>query len=473
MKPLIVDLDGTLIQTDMLHESAITACVQRPLNAFQLPLWLKSGKAHLKAQLAKRADIDTCVLPYHQALIDWLKQQKNEGRTLILCTASDKAIAERIAGEVGIFDEVIASEGTLNVAGENKARVLLERFGEKGFDYVGNSSADIPVWRVSANSIVVNAPDKVLTAAQALNNVVKVFPNQGIDWLAWTKMLRAHQWLKNLLIFIPLFTAHLLGDMSRLLPMLGAFFAFCLCASSVYIANDLIDLDSDRRHVRKRNRPFASGAVPIALGAVVAPLLLLFALIIAGFINTAFVGVLLGYFVLTSAYSLKLKQVVLLDCFILAILYTVRIVAGAVAGQLQVTFWLLAVSVFLFLSLAFVKRYAELEIQVLQGQQKLYGRGYFTTDATLLQTLGISAGYVAVAMLALYVNSDSVTALYVNPQLTWGAVPVLLFWVSWVWLCAHRGQMHDDPVIFAVKDKVSLVTGAVFVAFLYLGTVAW
>lgn len=473
MKPLIVDLDGTLIQTDMLHESTVAACAQQPLTVLRLPFWLQAGKARLKAELAQRVEVDAAVLPYHHDLIVWLKQQKADGRTVILCTASDKKIAEQIAVEVGLFDEVIASDGASNIAGANKADVLVERFGNKGFDYVGNSDADLPVWQVSDCSIVVNATDKVVAAAQALGNVEKIFPQQKIDVLMWAQMLRVHQWLKNLLIFIPLFTAHLLGDMSRLLPMTGAFIAFCLCASSVYIANDLMDLGSDRHHVRKRYRPFASGAVPIALGVVVAPLLLLLSLGIGSLINSAFVAVLLGYFILTCAYSLKLKQIVLLDCFVLAILYTVRIVAGAVAGDLQVTFWLLAVSVFLFLSLAFVKRYAELEIQVLKGTHKVHGRGYLTSDAPLLQTLGISAGYVAVAMLALYVNSDSVTRLYESPKVTWGAVPTLLFWVSWVWLRAHRGQMHDDPVIFAVKDKISLITGVCFVIFLLLGAVTW
>lgn len=477
MNPLVVDLDGTLILTDMLHETALSVCVENPFKIFQFPRWLRLGKAHLKQQLAQYANCDTALIPFNTPLIQWLKQEKANGRELILCTATDRQLADAIIDNMpegrDLFDEIIASDGRINVAGSQKAQTLVERFGIQGFDYAGNSSADIPVWKVAKHAIVVNASSTVLEQAQAHDNVIKIFKSEPITLADWTKMLRVHQWLKNLLLFVPLFASHLFTDFDRFQTLYLAFVAFSLCASVVYICNDLLDLSNDRRHIRKRFRPFASGKIPILFGLFTAPILLLVAFSIATSIGITFALVLLGYLLLTSLYSLKLKKMVLIDCFTLAMLYTIRIIAGAVAANLDVTFWLLAVSVFLFLSLAFVKRYAELEISILAGKKTIQGRGYDTRDATLLQTLGITAGVASVIMLALYVNSQSVTLLYSNIKATWGVIPTLLFWVSWVWMQAHRGKMHDDPVIFAVRDKVSLITGVVFAAFLLLGTYPW
>jgi 4-hydroxybenzoate polyprenyltransferase len=287
------------------------------------------------------------------------------------------------------------------------------------------------------------------------------------------RMLRVHQWLKNLLLFVPLLAAHRLGNGPAWLALLLAFASFSLCASSVYIANDLLDLESDRLHPRKRLRPFACGQMPVWMGVVFAPLLLLASLLLATFVGGQFLPWLLAYFGLTCAYSWGLKRLVLVDCLTLALLYTLRIVAGAAAVAQVLSFWLLAFSVFLFLSLAFVKRYAELEVQVLSGKQKFHGRGYHTTDAPLVQTMGIVSGYASVLVLALYLNSDAVLRLYRAPQIIWGAVPVMLFWVSWMWLQAQRGQMHDDPLVFAVKDRASLAAGVIFVAIIAAGAVGW
>jgi 4-hydroxybenzoate polyprenyltransferase len=279
--------------------------------------------------------------------------------------------------------------------------------------------------------------------------------------------------MKNLLLFVPILAAHQVADGTTWAALLLAFASFSLCASSVYIFNDLLDLESDRAHPRKRHRPFASGAVPVLTGVVAGTLLLAVSLAFATRLQPGFHAWLGVYFLLTCAYSWVLKRLMLVDCVSLAALYTVRIVAGAAAVGLALSFWLLAFSVFLFLSLAFVKRYAELEVQVLSGKTKAHGRGYYTSDAPLIQTLGVTAGYGAVLVLALYLNSDAVLRLYRTPEVVWGAVPVLLFWISWMWMKAHRGQMHDDPLVFAVKDKVSLVTGAVFAAVVLAGTVGW
>jgi 4-hydroxybenzoate polyprenyltransferase len=267
--------------------------------------------------------------------------------------------------------------------------------------------------------------------------------------------------------------AHRLSGLGDWSVLALAFLSFSLCASSVYIANDLLDLDSDRIHPRKRLRPFASGRLSIAHGVFIAPVLLLMSALVGTQVSAAFLGWLAVYFLVTCAYSMGLKRVIVIDCLTLALLYTLRIVAGAAAIALDMSFWLLAFSVFLFLSLAFVKRYAELEVQILKGKKKAHGRGYYTSDAPLVQGMGLSSGYAAAMVLALYLNSEAVTRLYRTPEVIWGAVPVLLFWVNWMWVKAHRGEMHDDPLVFAVKDRASLVAGVVFGLVLLIGSIGW
>lgn len=473
--PIVVDLDGTLIHTDMLHESALWMLRDQPFDLLRIPGWLLRGKAVLKRELAQRASFHPAALPYNHALIDWLQAQRAGGRKLILCTASDQAFASAIAAHLGFFDEVIASDGAVNLAGHNKAAALQARFGDEGFDYAGNSSADLIVWDVARRAIVVNASDSVLRRAGDCAEVEQVFPpaKQGVR--AFSRVLRVHQWMKNLLLFIPLIAGHVFDSAAPWMALVLAFVSFSLCASTVYIANDLLDLESDRQHPRKRLRPFASGLVPAWMGVLLAPVLLLASLIMGARVGGNFLPWLLFYFVVTCAYSWWLKRLVLIDCLTLAVLYTLRIVAGAAAASVVLSFWLLAFSVFLFLSLAFVKRYAELQVQILNGKTKAHGRGYLTSDAPLIQMLGITSGYAAVVVLSLYLNSDAVLALYRAPEVVWGAVPVMLFWVSWMWLQAHRGEMHDDPLVFAVKDRASLSAGLAFGAVLAAGAVglAW
>lgn len=483
--PLIVDLDGTLIYTDMLHESALRALRDDPLSVLKIPFWLAQGKANVKRRLAGMADFDAALLPYNEEVLVWLRQERADERRLILCTASDRSFATAIADQLGLFDEVIASDGQTNLAGKNKAHLLEQRFGRGGFDYVGNSSADLAVWARARRAIVVNGHGSLAQKAAVSCEVERVIPRRKAGFSAWRRMLRIHQWLKNLLLFVPLLAAHEFSHVHALTSLFVAFFSFSLCASAVYIGNDLLDLESDRLHPRKRARPFASGLMPIWTGVLLAPVLLAASLALGSFVGRPFLAWLLFYFVLTCAYSWVLKRLVLVDCLTLALLYTVRILAGAATVGHVLSFWLLAFSVFLFLSLAFVKRYAELEVQ-LQGLSKrvttegqapsgamVHGRGYHTDDASLIQTMGITAGQASVLVLAFYLNSDAVIKLYRNPELIWGAVPVMLFWVNWMWVQAHRGNMHDDPLVFAVKDKTSLIAGGVFVAVLIAGTTSW
>ncbi|HBF51180.1 MAG TPA: UbiA family prenyltransferase [Massilia sp.] len=467
--PIVVDLDGTLIHTDMLHESALWLLRDNPLHVLRIPRWLMSGKPVLKQKLAAAATFHPASLPYNQPLLAWLQGQRAAGRKLILCTASDHTIAHAISGHLGMFDEVMASDGKVNLAGSCKARALVQRFGEGGFDYVGNSNADLAVWALARRAIVVNASDRIIDQARRQFDVEHVFPRtrRGLQVLA--RMLRVHQWMKNLLLFIPLIAGHQFGSADAWLALALAFVSFSLCASTVYILNDLLDLESDRQHPRKRTRPFASGLVPAWMGIALAPLLLLVSLMLGMRAGGGFLPWLCFYLAVTCAYSWWLKRLVLVDCLTLAMLYTLRIVAGAAAAGIALSFWLLAFSVFLFLSLAFVKRYAELQSQILAGKSVVHGRGYLGTDAPLVQMLGITSGYAAVVVLSLYLNSDAVLALYRSPEIMWGAVPVILFWVSWIWLQAHRGKMHDDPLVFAIRDRASLFAGLLFGAILALG----
>lgn len=456
--PLVVDLDGTLIRADMLVESALRLLRDRPLDMLRLPAWLAQGKAALKRRLAQRTGFDPASLPYHRPLLDWLREQRRQGRYLVLCTASDAMVANAIADHLEIFDEVLASDGARNLSAAHKAATLEQRFGSTGFDYAGNAAADLPVWERARRAIPVNAGDRLTRQAADRCTVDRVFPRAKPAG-AVLRTLRPHQWLKNLLLFMPMLAAHQIEDPSAWGTLVLAFLAFSLCASSVYIGNDLLDLDSDRQHPRKCRRPFAAGLIPAWSGLLLAPLLLLTSVALGAQVGSPFLSVLLAYFALTCAYSLRLKRLPLLDCLTLALLYMLRVVAGAAALTMPLSFWLLAFSVFLFLSLAFVKRYAELQTLVLQGKQQAHGRGYGTADAALLQMQGMASGYAAVVVLALYLNSEAVLMLYRRPEFVWGAVLAVLFWINWMWLQAHRGRMHDDPVVFAVKDKASLAAG--------------
>jgi 4-hydroxybenzoate polyprenyltransferase len=466
--PLVVDLDGTLIHTDLLHESAVALFRAAPLRALLIPFWLRRGKAALKQQLAQHTRIDASLLPYNQELLAWLRQQREAGRSLILCTATDLKLAQAVASDCALFDEVMASDGALNLDGRNKADALVKRFGKGGFDYVGNSHVDLAVWQQARRAVVVNPGLTLASRAGTCCEVVKVFESPARGLSTWGRALRVHHWLKNALVLVPLFAAHQLADAS--LDLLWAFIAFSLCASSVYLVNDLMDLENDRQHPRKRSRPFASSALPLWTGVVLAPVLALGGFLFASLLGTVFVYWLGVYFVLTWAYSMWLKRIVLLDCLALALLYTLRIVAGGEAARLAPSFWLLAFSAFLFLSLSFVKRYAELMVHQTAGNDQLKGRGYCTSDAPVILALGVASGYTAVVVLALYLNSDAVLRLYRSPGLVWATVPILVYWLSWMWLRAARGEMHDDPLVFAFKDRNSLAAGALFAASLLFGS---
>jgi len=466
--PLVVDLDGTLISSDILIESFLALLKKNPLYLFLVLVWLyRSGKAGMKRQIANRTDIDVANLPYNHELINYLTSEKTKGRTLALATASDAKYAQAIADYLGIFDRVFSSDSDINLSGHNKQKALSEAYGSRNYVYAGNEPVDFNVWQDASAAIVIGHTAFMHTVQQQCP-IEKHIPNKTETFKTWIKALRVHQWVKNTLIFIPFLTAHQQLSIETISACLLAFIAFSLCASSVYLLNDLLDLAEDRQHVTKCNRPFAAGSLSLLKGIFAVPTLLIIAGCICLFLPVNFAIVLACYYIITVAYSFYLKRVVLIDVIVLSNLYTVRIVAGAMALSIALSFWLLTFSVFIFLSLAIMKRYTELLlIKSTAGTQAL-GRGYQVEDIELLSSLGGSSGYVSVLVLALYINSDDVKQLYVHPEIMWPICIVMLYWVSRVWVLTHRGKMREDPIIFALKDKASIVCGIIIGLFILL-----
>ncbi len=458
--PLVVDLDGTLTKTDLFYEALLGLLRRHPWQWLLLPLWLLRGRAFLKCRLAERVALDPALLPYPTDFLDWLRREQGRGRRLLLATAAPRAYAEAVAAHLGLFDTVLASDPGHNLAGTHKSRRLLAEFGPGGFDYAGNARPDLAVWPHARRAVLVNPDPGIAAAAARLAKVERVFEDRPARPSLYRQALRPHQWLKNVLVFVPLLAAHQLDREGLLVSSLTAFLAFGLCASSAYLLNDLLDLPADRRHPRKRRRPFAAGDLPLRHGLLLSPLLLAAGLGLGLLSSLPFLGVLTVYYALTLAYSLYLKRVVLLDVLVLAGLYTARIIAGAAAIGIWPSSWLLAFSLFLFFSLAMVKRYTELVVLRRDGERRTRRRGYRVDDLQLLPALGGAAGYLAVLVLALYINSDTVVALYTRPWLIWLLCPLLLYWISRMWLIAHRGDMHDDPIVFALEDRASLIVAA-------------
>jgi 4-hydroxybenzoate polyprenyltransferase len=468
--PLCVDLDGTLIRTDMLWESMVRLLRRNPLWLTVIPFWWMRGRACLKQQIARRVTVDVTTLPYHEPFLAYLRELKQRGRPLILATASDQTMADQVARHVGLFDEVLASNGERNLRAATKRQALAEKYGERGFDYAGNSAVDLAVWEGTREATIVNAGQNLNDRAAKVAKIGGFFPAQGSRLAALIKTLRPHQWIKNLIVFVPVITSH----QTHFWPLLagtGAFLALCLCASGGYVLNDLLDLEADRHHPTKRKRPLASGDLPLPVGLMLGPLLLVLGALAAWeTAYSAFVALLALYFVTTTAYSCYLKRVPMLDVFVLAGLYTLRLIAGHVVTGIEYSAWLLVFSMFIFLSLALLKRFCELQGLREQNQTDAKGRGYTANDLELVATVGLVSGYLAVLVLALYVNSQQVIELYRHPLLLLLICPLLLYWVSRTWLIAHRGQMHSDPVLFALKDWPSYAVGALTLAVMWFAT---
>jgi 4-hydroxybenzoate polyprenyltransferase/phosphoserine phosphatase len=475
---LCVDLDGTLVKSDTLVDSTLVLARHHPAALLNLPRWLAQGKAALKQHLTSAVQLDVTHLPYNRELLQYLQQQHATGRSLYLATAANAALAQRVADHLGLFAGVLASDSKVNLAGNNKLLAFQSRFGDN-FSYIGNALPDLPLLKSCQQPMVAN-PTAALRSALRTAGItpVRAFNEQVSPFRAWPKAVRLHQWAKNALIFLPLLLAHARAP-GLLAGAVLAFFSFGLCASATYIVNDLLDLESDRQHPRKRRRPFASGDLSALSGVLVILLFLAvsvaLALLVPHVITAISPALALGrplhflewltiYAVITLAYSLRLKRAVIVDVIVLSGLYTIRIIAGSAATGVLVSTWLASFSIFFFLSLAFVKRFAELENLRERGGIQASGRGYHVADIEQLRSFGSASGYASVVVLTLYISNLDAAQLYQHTNRLWLLVPVLLLWLSRLWLQASRGELDEDPVVYAITDRRSLLLGLVVLA---------
>lgn len=465
--PLCVDLDGTLVRTDLLHESALGLLRGSPVDFMRLPGKLVGGRSAVKHWIADRVRLEVAHLPYRAEVLALIDEARAAGRPIVLATAAAPQIAQAVADHLGVFDRVVSSDATTNLSARAKAARLVELFGAGGFDYVGDSRADLPVWEQARRVIVVSRSDRLRRRATGQRQGVHVISDLEAKPAAWARALRPHQWLKNLLILVPLFAAQRIGDADALRATILAFVGFCAAASFGYIVNDLLDLAADRQHARKRHRPFASGVLSVTDGIWLGIVLIAVAATTAVFLPPIFAVVMLLYLATTLAYSIRLKQQVVLDVALLAGLYTLRIIAGAAATGIKPSFWLLAYSMFIFLSLAVVKRYTELRAMTGASDAPLAGRGYAASDLPVLVGIGTGSGLISVLVLALYLDTPTVATLYREPEWLWLVPPVMLYWVTRLWMKTHRGEIHHDPVVFAARDRQSLAI-AVLLAVIFV-----
>jgi 4-hydroxybenzoate polyprenyltransferase/phosphoserine phosphatase len=481
--PLCVDLDGTLVKSDTLVDTVVVLARQNPAALLHFPRWISQGKASFKQKVSALAAIDVVHLPYNQPLLEYLRQQFADGREIYLATGADTVLAERVAAHLGIFAAVLASDGSVNLTGHNKLAAFRERF-PNGFCYIGNARADVPLLTNCAQPMVAN-PHRGLSAGLRSANIVPVhcFKDSASPFKSWVKAIRLHQWAKNTLIFLPVLLAHVRATGPVAAAAL-AFLSFGLAASATYIVNDLLDLEADRHHPRKRRRPFASGDLSPIAGVATAILFfaasLTIGLMLPRVLNALsprfpwngqgeFLEWLILYAVSTTAYSLWLKRMVLVDVIVLSGLYTIRILAGSAASGVEVSPWLAAFSIFFFLSLAFVKRFAELEGMRIRNQATgtvsvVKGRGYRVSDIEQIRSFGTASGCASVVIFALYIGNEVAQSLYPHHTRLWLLVPVLLLWTFRLWLQASRGELHEDPVVYAITDKRSLLLGVIVVA---------
>lgn len=469
--PLCIDLDGTLIKTDLLYESLARLLKQRPWLLLMVPFWCLQGKAALKRRIAQHVSVDVSSLPYNLPLLEWLRHEKAANRRLVLATAAEDSLARKIAGYIGLFDGVVASDGLTNLKGKQKLRALREEAGV-AFDYVGNSRADLEIWRHCKKAITVGVSSSLLKRVRESVKNVAIFDVRFRDPRSYAAALRLHQWAKNVLIYIPLITAHAIFDPVMLMKSSISVLLFSLCTSAQYVLNDLIDLEADRQHPKKRTRPFASGSIPLETGFIMAPVLLVVSITGALWLSKWFALLLISYFVLSFVYSLYLKRIVLLDAFILSGLYMTRILAGHLVTGIPFSIWLLSFAFFVFLSLAFDKRWLELE-NTRRTDRVVLGRGYEVGDITQINLFGVCSAFLSVVIFILYLQSDKVKVMYRQPELLWVLSPLFLYWISRIWILSSRGKINEDPVIFVLKDPVTYAVGIVSGLIMFAATADW
>lgn len=473
--PLVVDLDGTFIRTDSLHE-LLTKAIMRP-GRFLIALYvlITAGKAAFKRYLAESFNFAVHLLPRNQSVSEFLKEEISQGRNIILVTGADQKIAENIDPQHAFFTEAIGSNGEVNLTGNNKKDYLVKRFGEKGYDYIGNSQTDIPIWKSASKSFLASPLSSKLGSERTSFPQIrfhKVFVEAQSSTLKnWIKELRVHQSLKNILIFLPLVAAHELGDFSKILQLCLGFLCFTAVAFSVYLLNDIIDLDADRVHARKKNRPIAMGAIDPINGLIASIILAVFGTFAAFLILPSFGVVLIVYLLLTISYTFWLKKISMLDVIFLGLLYMIRIAAGAILAEVTLSFWFTGIALFLFISLAIAKRYSEIvSLGSHTDKHNVPGRGYELSDSSAAMALGVSTGIASVLIFTIYIQTTSVKLLYPSNNFLWFAIPVLMYWIGNLWLTAGRNELNDDPVIFAIKNKKSLIAGIVLLVIFVLAS---
>ncbi len=468
---LAVDLNGSLIASDIADECLWAGLAQAPLTTIGAVFAWFRGPAAFKAALARAALPDLATLPYRAEVLELIRTHKAQGGRVVLATAADREAAEALAQHLGLFDAVLASDGVHNLKGEAKAAALVQAYGERGFAYVGNSHADLPIWARAAQGVTVAASPRLHKRAEAANPAMQHLGSPKGWGKALIRALRPHQWVKNFLVFVPVLAAHRF-DAGALSAAAFAFVAFSLMASAVYVLNDLLDLAADRQHPHKRARPFAAGQVPLRWGLFLIPLLSALAILGALWVGVWFMALLFGYWGTTLAYSLDLKRRALADLATLASLYAARVVGGALAAGVTLSVWLITFSVFFFFSLAALKRVAELVELDEQGGIQASGRGYRTRDLSVLTQIASAAGFVSVLVLMLYLTDPDVVIRYQHPGLLWGVALILLYWVSRAVLKAARGQMREDPVLFVLRDRVSIAAVVLCIG-LIAGAIGW
>ena len=460
--PLAVDLDGTLLRIDSRVEMFVVNLLRQPLVTLKALFALHKGRATFKRQIGEINLVDVTLFPVHRELVAYLHEQKAKGRALFLVTAGDQDVADAIARQFEIFSGTTGSVDGHNLKGHAKLTYLQEQFPD-GFSYAGDSAADVPIWRAARSIILVGVNDTTRRAVADLDQrIEREFHTERVGLSLWLKALRLHQWTKNLLLFMPLLLAHRYGDFSAITSALLAFPFLGLVASGTYLINDLSDLDADRAHPTKRNRPIASGAVGAGSALVAALGCIGVGLLGALSISLQFLLMMLVYLAATLAYSLFIKRIAMLDVVTLGGLYTLRVMMGTIVINVALSPWLLMFSLFFFLGFSLAKRYVEIAGTAGANNDRgfIRGRGYRFTDGPLLLAFGITTSVVAVLILTLYIANEAFpTGAYQQPQWLWMIAPIVLLWTMRVWLLCFRGEMHDDPVAFAATDRVSWFLG--------------
>ncbi len=448
MRPLICELDGTLLKTDLRSERLMRKAKHI------LKRVISSDTDSKQTQLDNNATNTS--LPINEEIFEFLQARRSAGQSLVLRSDEDSEHVTSLLGDKYIFEEVIS---------HNNAELLKSKFGE--FDYLGTERTPLSTWQAATNCFTVETGSK--TPEKLKQNNLKLSQQFSVsrgDAKSIFKSLRVYQWLKNLLVFVPIITSQQLNNTAALKSSIIMFFCFSMVASFGYIVNDLLDLQSDRSHPVKRTRPFASGALSVGHGVFIGIVLLALAGI-GGLFLPVEANLALGiYLMLTVLYSLYLKTKLMIDVVALGGLFTLRVIGGAAAIESELSFYLLSFSIFIFSSLAMVKRFAELDNLQKRNKLAARGRGYQVGDIESVRIIGISLGYMSVFIMGQYINSPLVTQYYNHPKFIWLLFPLLTFWLGRLWILASRGEVNEDPLIFTIKDTTSLLVVAVSVIIL-------